>query len=277
MVLNFADHYWIIDRPEARRAMWSRLNWEPSAFGKAFQIPGTTPVGDVNTLTIDQNGAPPTRTMRQVTLAAGSTTTVPPIFVTAVPLQDNNSDFAEVTCTSATCMSQTTSSGEDLVIVPYWGQTFDDDGQFFGTNLSTGRVVLAHRDSASAPWSYRLVGEEGPRTPEYTVVTTPVTWLQARDACAAQGTHLVTIDNQIENDAVRALVSNQRHVWIGLSRQASGWAWVDGTQRSYTNWGSGEPNNVGGIEQYVEMLPNAQGRWNDLPATWTAAYVCERD
>lgn len=282
MVLTFADHFWIIDRPEALETLWSRLNWEGTAYLNAFHIPQTELEPPVH-VAIKQNEKDPAgndiiRTMVQVTRESGPSAGFPPIFVTAVPVEDVASSFQQSPCASATCMRRTADSGAvDMVIVPNWGQPFVDGGQFFGTGLVTGKVILAHRNPGATRWSYRLVGAEGAYTSEYIVEPGPLTWLQARDACAARGAHLVTIESQAENDRVRSLVPGYLHVWIGLSRQTGYWQWVDGAYPYYTKWASGEPNNYGGNELYVEMRPLGTGTWNDLPNAWQLPYVCERN
>ena len=47
-----------------------------------------------------------------------------------------------------------------------------------------------------------------------------------------------------------------------------------GVALSYTNWGSGEPNDAGAGEDCIDMRGNA-GVWNDFPCTAALPTVCE--
>jgi len=64
--------------------------------------------------------------------------------------------------------------------------------------------------------------------------------------------------------------------WIGGSDAATEgwWQWSDGADFApFTAWGSGEPNNSGGVEHYAVLGQN--GSWNDVPSI-LLPYVCER-
>lgn len=113
-----------------------------------------------------------------------------------------------------------------------------------------------------------------------TSVAAGISWSNAENACATWGGHLVTIDNVAENTAVRSLVTTycgaNTTAWIGLNDLISEgqYVWIGGGAPGYTNWASGEPNNVGN-EDVVHML--VSGQWNDLPATSNQlCYVCEK-
>ena len=51
--------------------------------------------------------------------------------------------------------------------------------------------------------------------------------------------------------------------------------WVTGEPLVYTNWFPGEPNNAGGVEDYIHI--GAAGQWNDLPNQVVRAYMVEFD
>ena len=62
-----------------------------------------------------------------------------------------------------------------------------------------------------------------------------------------------------------------RSLWLGLSDAESegNFTWTSGEQLTYTAWGSGEPSNCCGGENYVHMVPDVCGwpggaQWNDL-------------
>jgi hypothetical protein len=77
--------------------------------------------------------------------------------------------------------------------------------------------------------------------------------------------HLVSIAYGSENAFVNALRNGgDMRAWIGLSDPngiAEGsWRWITGETFDYSNWGPGEPNNLG-TEFWVEMF--ADGTWNN--------------
>jgi hypothetical protein len=93
-------------------------------------------------------------------------------------------------------------------------------------------------------------------------------WEGANARARAMGGALVTIDGPAENEFVRAnladVISND--IWIGLSDVGAegAFAWSDGSSSAFRNFASGEPNNFGGNENYVEMNATT-GQWNDVP------------
>ncbi|PIK60314.1 lectin [Apostichopus japonicus] len=80
-----------------------------------------------------------------------------------------------------------------------------------------------------------------------------VTWSKAVEACRNlyNNGHLVHIDNEEENDEVKAILvqANIRYglIWIGIhdSVKEGVWTYEDGSRLTYVNWRNGEPN--GGI------------------------------
>ena len=77
-------------------------------------------------------------------------------------------------------------------------------------------------------------------------------WNAAKASCEAQGSHLVVINSRAENQAIGTRSSHT--MFIGLHRDPkdqSRWLWVDGSRPTFTNWCSGEPDNVLGTETCV--------------------------
>jgi len=107
----------------------------------------------------------------------------------------------------------------------------------------------------------------------YQLVTSQVSWTEARDAAAASVIngrvgHLVTIADADENAFVLTYVAPCDLVWIGLSDAGveGAFAWVTGEPLGFTNWADGEPNG-GTDENFVELFGSCnddRGRWNDL-------------
>ncbi|XP_038045343.1 perlucin-like protein [Patiria miniata] len=111
-------------------------------------------------------------------------------------------------------------------------------------------------------------------------------WLYADHVCRAEGAWLATIRNEADSVWVNNFfITNRRHhcedwYWIGandLVREGL-WRWAeDGSVLNYFNWRPGEPNNVGGEEDVVEVNSNNR-QWNDNKVTDTAqlCFVCEK-
>ena len=80
-------------------------------------------------------------------------------------------------------------------------------------------------------------------------------WNAAKASCEAQGSHLVVINSRAENQALGSrIIHSSHHMHIGLHRDPkhqSRWLWVDGSRPTFTNWCSGEPDNVLGTEACV--------------------------
>jgi hypothetical protein len=98
------------------------------------------------------------------------------------------------------------------------------------------------------------------------------TWKASEAEAVSLGGHLATIRNQDEENWVVASFGvfggQQRLLWIGLTDTAKKFhfSWSSGESSSYTAWAQGEPNNVGGGEDFIAIYyPNHSqgGRWND--------------
>jgi hypothetical protein len=93
------------------------------------------------------------------------------------------------------------------------------------------------------------------------------TWAAAEAEAVSLGGHLVTIEDAAENAWVWqtfSAIAPGQSFWIGLNDEAQegSFVWTSGAPVSYTNWwtANGEPNNLGGIEHYVELKNTV---WND--------------
>lgn len=125
-------------------------------------------------------------------------------------------------------------------------------------------------------------GVINPRSGHRHRLLSPKAWWPSQAFAAAQGEHLVTIDDGLENTWLRDTFLGQldgfpRTAWIGLSDEAAegSFAWSSGAPLGYVNWSAGEPNDLNG-EDYVHML-DGSGQWNDLGASATAWGLTERE
>ncbi|KAK7494845.1 hypothetical protein BaRGS_00013972 [Batillaria attramentaria] len=99
--------------------------------------------------------------------------------------------------------------------------------------------------------------------------------------CRSYHGHLVEINSPSENYKIVALAQerNVNYVWIGLNDLASGqdFRWDGSNSRpSYTNWRSGEPNNLGGDEDCVRLDADSAAKWNDADCHVRWPFCCER-
>ena len=103
------------------------------------------------------------------------------------------------------------------------------------------------------------------------------TWTEAEAMSVSLGGHLVTINDQSENDWVYgnfhyAAPSGYSGLWIGLNDAAEegSFEWVSGEPVEYTKWAPGQPDNTG-EEDYTVMwnYTGQEGLWNDtLDDNW---------
>lgn len=106
----------------------------------------------------------------------------------------------------------------------------------------------------------------------------PQPYAKAEADCVAQGGHLVSLHEKVEQDAVvsTALTVADDSWWIGLDDIASEgmFAWTDKTPVDYKAWSGGEPNNAGDNEDCGHIANWAGGSWNDIPCSTAMRYIC---
>ena len=127
----------------------------------------------------------------------------------------------------------------------------------------------------------------------YQYYTNYLSWSGAQAACEALGGHLVTITSQEEQAFLEDYLSDpdseapKGKYLIGLNRTVTGLdQWVTGEDVDYTNWGEGEPDNLGGRQTPVILNGGSTisgggyriefGQWDD-DTDGTYRYLCEWD
>lgn len=95
-------------------------------------------------------------------------------------------------------------------------------------------------------------------------------WLDA-DGSISAPSHLATLTSSAEDAFVVSILTGAGltgEYWLGGFQPAGstepggGWEWVTGEAWSYTNWGGGEPNDLGG-EGYLATWSASGWQWND--------------
>jgi hypothetical protein len=105
-------------------------------------------------------------------------------------------------------------------------------------------------------------------------------WQGAQGFCARYGYQLASIHDATTDHWLGQTVVSYANAkwWMGLDdlTQKSRWQWQDGTPVDYLNWGPGEPNDAGGIEDCAELNRyGVDGGWNDEPCDGALPFVCE--
>ena len=126
----------------------------------------------------------------------------------------------------------------------------------------------------------------------YKVYDMSKSWSDAKSYCEKIGGHLVTITSGDEQSFMIEITnsSSKKNMWIGAYPKNGNMIWITNEELSYTNWASGEPNNVFNMQNAVMMYTkNASfpaGTWNDENGNgrdWSGyrlsdfGFICEWD
>ena len=104
-------------------------------------------------------------------------------------------------------------------------------------------------------------------------------WQTARAYAHSLGGYLVAINNDDEQNFIASSYAGlQQPLWIGLNDAASEgvFVWDSGEPVTYTIWCNAEPNNFGGVEDYVEIFAPHTGFaqcWNDIQSPYTGTGI----
>ena len=94
----------------------------------------------------------------------------------------------------------------------------------------------------------------------------------ARDACAALGGHLMSIESQAEQTQIGKWFSIE--LWLGATRSGADFQWVTGAPVGVpTFFAQGQPDNASGSEDCLVF--GKTHSWSDLDCTGPRAFVCE--
>ena len=105
-----------------------------------------------------------------------------------------------------------------------------------------------------------------------------ITWQEACYAAETVGGHLATVTSEEENDFIFSLLADEYWYggcsgpylcfgpWIGGLQAGDDWRWVTGEEFAFTAWEDGEPNDLGGDEDFIRYFTlrgEPSSRWND--------------
>ena len=91
-------------------------------------------------------------------------------------------------------------------------------------------------------------------------------WDFSEEAAKSLGGHLVTINNQEENDWIVENILSMKstnRLWIGLYVDNGEYKWLNGEDSSYFNWNFGEPDGGKYVFIYCNDYPAQKGQWAD--------------
>ena len=101
-------------------------------------------------------------------------------------------------------------------------------------------------------------------------------WADAEASCASYGGyHLVSIDDDAENEALIAAQPYATSWWTGYLYDGAGWYWSDGNPSAYTDWLSGDPNFL--PQEACVRLNGVSGLWQNEQCDRTYDWICEHD
>uniref|UniRef100_A0A8C2PQ69 C-type lectin domain-containing protein n=1 Tax=Cyprinus carpio TaxID=7962 RepID=A0A8C2PQ69_CYPCA len=105
-------------------------------------------------------------------------------------------------------------------------------------------------------------------------IFTQRSWSDSRQYCRDQGADLVIINTEEKQVSLFS-----ERVWIGLSdiENEGNMTWVDNSAVNQEFWLEEEPNNAGGNEDCIELMPSETIKnWNDLPCSENRKGICEK-
>ncbi|XP_048039427.1 ladderlectin-like [Megalobrama amblycephala] len=102
------------------------------------------------------------------------------------------------------------------------------------------------------------------------------TWARAEKFCLNYDGNLASVHSHGEYMFIQNLIKHQSSwIWIGGydAVEEGVWLWSDGSQMMYTIWSPGNPNNIGGNQNCLEMHSGSTD-WNDDKCDNKKPFVC---
>ena len=104
-----------------------------------------------------------------------------------------------------------------------------------------------------------------------------MTYNAAKTQCESDGAFLAIPRSEAENDYIADLIPNE-NIWIGINDidQEGVFVAVDGSDITYTNWDSGEPNHDWNEDAVIIRVGHSkrQKAWNDSNRYNRERFVC---
>lgn len=110
----------------------------------------------------------------------------------------------------------------------------------------------------------------------YAFIENEMLWNEAREVCEKLGGHLAYINSEAEQEFITEITKNYYTALGGWDELSEGeWTWLDGSEMTFTNWRSGEPNNSYPHQNHLYINYSGTGKWDDGYDNRMAPFVCE--
>ncbi|KAK2887845.1 galactose-specific lectin nattectin-like [Channa argus] len=116
----------------------------------------------------------------------------------------------------------------------------------------------------------------------YQFYNTPMEWSDAEHFCTNLDANLASLLTPDIYNFIRGVISKatgtNSNSWVGgtdASKEGV-WLWSDGEKFLFSRWGPGEPNNVGGRENCMEINLGGQDYVNDANCDLRRPFVCAK-
>lgn len=176
------------------------------------------------------------------------------------------------TTTSATTSETTTTTTTDTISET----TTTSETTSATTSDTTSESTTTTTTTESTTTTTTTTAPALPDIRKYEVIKEYLSWADAEAYCRSINGHLAVITSPEEQTQITNVLANAgaNDCWIGGTRDKNGvFCWLNGEPIRYTNWASGEPNNLGGHENCIHTY--SSGQWNDLPEGYTKWFICE--
>ncbi|XP_048727626.1 perlucin-like [Ostrea edulis] len=110
----------------------------------------------------------------------------------------------------------------------------------------------------------------------------PEGWIEAMFYCSTVKAKLVEVESVSENNFLKKHlqeIGTTANYWIGLSDIINEGHYIWQTTQDnvdFSDWATGEPNDLGHTEDCAEFYHPVSFQWNDAPCSTKSNFICEK-
>ncbi|XP_068277876.1 hepatic lectin-like isoform X2 [Nyctibius grandis] len=110
----------------------------------------------------------------------------------------------------------------------------------------------------------------------YSFSTETMSWPDAKESCADQGAHLVTVNSELEQKFLKDNINRSSTYWLGVTDQLEEgiWVWTTGEQTSISYWNTWKENKDRDQKDCGSIGPD--GIWTDDRCSHSNHWICEK-